>query len=134
MSSKILYADVLMPLPLKDFDPTEAAVAWKILHEGGKKVVFATPDAKIASADPVMVTGKGLGVFKFNLRADKYGRNAYAEMIKDQAYLNPISYEEINIDEYNALVLPGGHAKGIRPYIESSLLQEVVSDFFGKWH
>jgi putative intracellular protease/amidase len=55
---------VLIPLPACGFDPTEAGVAWKVLSERGHEVVFATPDGKPASADPIMVTGKGLGLLK----------------------------------------------------------------------
>ena len=72
---------VLIPLPAHGFDPTEAAVPWKVLSERGHEVVFATPDGKPASADPIMVTGKGLGLLKSALRADANGRVAYAEML-----------------------------------------------------
>ena len=34
---------VLMPLPERDFDPTEAAVTWKVLRDAGHTVRFATP-------------------------------------------------------------------------------------------
>jgi len=35
-------AQVLMPLPSRDFDPTEAAVSWKVLRAAGHDVLFAT--------------------------------------------------------------------------------------------
>lgn len=31
---------------------------------------------------------------------------------------------------FDALVLPGGHAKGMRPYLESTVLQNLVARFF----
>jgi len=43
---------VLIVLPQRDFDPSEVAVTWKILHDVGHQVAFATPDALPASADP----------------------------------------------------------------------------------
>jgi protease I len=36
-------ARVLSPLPSQDFDPTEAAVAWKVCSARGHSIVFATP-------------------------------------------------------------------------------------------
>ena len=37
-------ATILLPLPARDFDPTEVAVSWKTLVAGGHTVVFATPE------------------------------------------------------------------------------------------
>ncbi|MBW2552219.1 MAG: hypothetical protein JRE73_15990, partial [Deltaproteobacteria bacterium] len=85
---------VLIPLPARGFDPTEAAVPWKVLFERGHEVVFATPDGKPASADPIMVTGKGLGLLKSVLRADANGRAAHAEMLASDAFQNPVTYDE----------------------------------------
>ena len=42
---------VLIPLPTRGFDPTEASVPWKLLFERGHEIAFATPDGKPASAD-----------------------------------------------------------------------------------
>jgi protease I len=120
---------ILMPLPLNDFDPTEAAVTWKILREAGHNIVFATPNAQPAAADPIMVTGRGLGLLKWSMRADSNGRKAYSEMTSSLSYLKPISYQGIDSTKYDLLVLAGGHAKGMRPYLESSLLQSIVSEF-----
>lgn len=55
-------ASILIPLPSTDFDPTEAGVPWRILTRVGHTVRFATPDGAQAAADPIMVTGKGLGL------------------------------------------------------------------------
>jgi hypothetical protein len=37
-------ARVLIPLPARDFDPSEAAVSWQVLSNAGHIVTFATPD------------------------------------------------------------------------------------------
>jgi putative intracellular protease/amidase len=133
---------VLMPLPAHDFDPTEAAVTWRVLHEAGHQIFFATPEARPAQADPLMLSGEGLdlwstipGLKKFKLlglllRADKFGRAAYAALKQDQNFLHPVAYEKAVADAYDALVLPGGHAKGMRPYLESKVLQALVAEFF----
>jgi len=51
---------VLVPLPAPDFDPSEAAVSWRVLADAGHTVRFATPDGCPAVADDMMLTGKGL--------------------------------------------------------------------------
>ena len=118
-----------MPLPTRGFDPTEAAVPWKVLSARGHDVSFATPDGKPSSADPIMVTGKGLGLLKYVLRADANGRTAYAEMIASDAFQNPITYDEATRGSFDALVLPGGHDKCVKPYLESEILQQIATEF-----
>jgi putative intracellular protease/amidase len=120
---------VLIPLPACGFDPTEAGVAWKVLSERGHEVVFATPDGKPASADPIMVTGKGLGLLKAVLRADANGRAAHAEMVASDSFQDPITYDEAARGAFEALVLPGGHDKSVKPYLESNVLQRIAGDF-----
>jgi putative intracellular protease/amidase len=53
-------ARVLVLLPARDFDPSEAAVSWRVLANAGHTVSFATPDGRPAIADDMMLTGKGL--------------------------------------------------------------------------
>ncbi len=134
--------NILMPLPSNDFDPTEAAVTWKILKAAGHTLEFATPDGMRACADPRMLSGEGLdpwgwipGLRKLRLiglllRADRAGRHAYGELELDAHFLSPRRYDEVRGDQYDALVLPGGHAAGMRPYLESAVLQAFVADFF----
>ena len=123
-------AKVLIPIPTADFDPTESAVPWLILSSAGHDVSFATPDGKQGTADPIMVTGKGLGLLAPVLMADTNGRSAYARMTQCLAFQSPMSYSEILSNDFDALLLPGGHAPGMRSYLESALLQEQVLQFF----
>lgn len=123
-------ATVLMPLPSRDFDPTESGVPWRVLSERGHRLVFATPDGAAGTADPRMVTGEGLGPLAPLLRADAHGRSAYAAMSASPEFRRPIAYDEIATLEIDALVLPGGHAKGMRPYLESAPLQACIASFF----
>ena len=51
-------ARVLVLLPARDFDPSEAAVGWRVLVDAGHTVHFATPDGKPAVADDMMLTGR----------------------------------------------------------------------------
>ena len=34
---------ILIPIPDRDFDPTEVAVSWQMVTRAGHRVVFATP-------------------------------------------------------------------------------------------
>src|SRR5205823_9309128 len=52
-------ARVLMPLPDRDFDPTETAVPWHMLTRDGHEIVFATEAGGAAPAgDPLLLDGK----------------------------------------------------------------------------
>ena len=133
---------ILCPLPRRDFDPTEAAVSWKILREAGHQIVFATPDGQRAAADPIMLSGEGLDSWGFlpvlkkfrliglALRAAAPARAAYAELVRDAQFGAPLRYDQIDAEPFDALLLPGGHAKGMREYLESPVLQTVVAAFF----
>ena len=120
---------VLIPLPTRGFDPTEVSVPWKVLGERGHEIIFATPDGKLAGADPIMVTGKGLGVLKYVLRADAVGRAAYAAMLASEAFQNPISWDDAFKGTFDVLVLPGGHDKTVKPYLESPVVQQITVNF-----
>lgn len=123
-------AKILMPLPARDFDPTETGVPWRVLTERGHAIVFATPEGEPGAADPLMVTGKGLGLLAPFLRANAGGQAAYAAMTASAAFRTPLPYAAIRVEDFDAILLPGGHAKGMRPYLESPLLQGHVAAFF----
>jgi putative intracellular protease/amidase len=136
-------ATVLVPLPERDFDPTEVAVPWKVLVSAGHTVRFATPDGSSAVADERMITGEGLdpwavipGLERFVafgriLRADRAGRAAYAELTAAPELTSPARWDDIDLDTVDGVLLPGGHrARGMRPYLESTLLQEMIVQAF----
>ena len=81
---------------------------------------------RAASADPLMVTGKGLGLFAPVLRANRLGRAAYAAMHESAAFNATVAWDQARLEDFDALLLPGGHAKGMRPYLESAVLQALV--------
>ena len=121
---------ILMPLPLTDFDPTESAIPWQILMQNGIDVVFATSNGKEASCDQKMLTGDGLGPCSAFLRADHHGRTAYNEMTASAAFKNPLDWPTLKHHDFDGLLLPGGHAPGMKEYLESECLQQLVVDFF----
>jgi len=136
-------AVVLIPVPSRDSDPSEVAVSWKVLTGAGHRIVFATPDGNQAHCDELMVTGEGLdpwgllpGLRKLTavgriLRADKVARAAHAELRRDSAWRAPKIWEAVTLDDFDAVLLPGGHrARGMREYLESPVLQTLVVDAF----
>jgi putative intracellular protease/amidase len=127
---RVAERTVVMPLPHVGFDPTESAVPWQVLTAHGATLVFATPDGKVAAADDRMLTGEGLGRYAERLRADAGARAAYERMRGSGDFTNPRPWTELRASDYDALLLPGGHAKGMKPYLESPVLQKFVGEFF----
>jgi len=133
---------IIMPIASRDFDPTEVAVSWQILQAAGHEIVFATPDGERGHADPLMISGEGLdpwgwlpGLRKLRLiglllRADRFGRQAYQALQQDANFLKPLRYDALRSIDYDAMLLPGGHAQGMKTYLESPMLQRFVADFF----
>lgn len=121
---------VLIATSTTDFDPTEVAVPWQVLTAAGVEVRFATDTGRAGMADARMLDGNGLGLLKSVLIAQKPARAAYGIMVQDAAFQNPMSYDDIAPADFDALLLPGGHAKGIIPYLESTVLQRVIAAFF----
>lgn len=112
------------------FDPTEVGVPWRYLVEAGHDVRFATPTGARGTADPRMVTGQDLAILKPFLRADRNGVRDWKACEASPAFQSPIAYEAIRADDFDALVLPGGHAKGMRVYLESPLVHAAIVAFF----
>ncbi|MBD9482938.1 DJ-1/PfpI family protein [Pseudomonas sp. PDM14] len=134
---------VVIPLPSRDYDPSEAALAWRQLRDAGYRVCFATPDGLPATPDPVMMTGEGLdpwglipGLRKLKLlglllRARRDAREACAQMLADPDYRQPLRHERLRVEDFAGLLIPGGHwARGMRAYLDSADLQTFVAAFF----
>ena len=118
-------ARVLCPLPDTDFDPTEAAVPWHVLTRAGHEVVFATEQGAKPACDPLLLTGVIFG----ELGAKKEPKALYAAMARSEALAGPITWAAIDPSAYDALLLPGGHAPGMKQYLGSELLQRKVAAF-----
>lgn len=117
---------VLIPLPDNGFDVTEVAVPWRLLTEAGYTVVFATENGTVAAGDPLLLSGVPFGVLGAKPEAKKY----YNQMINSTAFQHPLTWANIIPNEFNGLILPGGHAPGMRQYLESRELQQKVASFW----
>ncbi|MFV2073910.1 MAG: type 1 glutamine amidotransferase domain-containing protein [Thermoanaerobaculales bacterium] len=127
-----MVSSILVPIPRTDFDPTEVAVPWRVLTEAGVAVRFATLDGTPGTADPRMVTGNGLGPLKLVLRADARGRDAYARLLDDPHFNEPLTFGQMIASDFDGLHLPGGHAAGMKEYLESVEVHRLIADFFAR--
>lgn len=118
---------ILLPVPDRDFDTTEVAVPWRLLTRAGFHVTFATEQGRQAPAcDPRLLTGVLFG----KLGADPEAKAFYTELQNSPEFRNPIAWSSIVSEHYDALVLPGGHAPGMRQYLANHVLLEKVSEFW----
>src|SRR5690348_5187987 len=118
---------ILLPVPDRDFDVTEVAVPWKILRRAGHEVVFATERGGSApAADPLLLTGVLFG----KLGAEPEPKAFYAEMTQAPEFQHPLAWSALQPSDYDALVLPGGHAPGMRQYLGSEVLQKQIAAFW----
>ncbi len=120
----------LMVLPNMDFDPTEAAVPWHVLKTAGHEVYFATGDGTQAICDQATLNGTELSGLLKSLAAKPDNAALYRQMEKDSKFKHPQAWADVSPDEYDALVLPGGHAPGMKPYLESQDVFSICKNFF----
>jgi putative intracellular protease/amidase len=120
---------VWMPLPDRDFEPGEAAIPWRALHRAGHAVVFATEkgtSGALPEADPRLLSGVLFG----KLGASPDAKAAYEEMRASPELANRVPWDSIDTKTFDGLLLPGGHAPGMRQYLGSASLQEKAGEFF----
>ena len=120
---------VWMPLPDRDFEPGEAAIPWRALHQAGHDVVFATErggEGPSPEADPRLLNGVLFG----KLGASPDAKAAYEEMKVSPELAARVPWDSIDPDTFDGMLLPGGHAPGMRQYLGAASLQEKASAFF----
>jgi putative intracellular protease/amidase len=117
---------VLIPLPDHDFDTTESAVSWQAFVEAGFEVTFATETGRVPACDPRLLR---TGFFNF-LPAGPDAVSAYHAMTASAEFNAPITYRDVDINDFDAIHLSGGHAPGMKQYLDSTVLQQKVVDFY----
>ena len=116
-----------MPVPDRDFDVTEVAVPWRVLTAAGHRVRFATEmAATVPAADPRLLTGVLFG----RLGAADEPKRFYRELTGSPEFRDTIAWADLDPADYDGLVLPGGHAPGMRQYLGSAVLREKVAQFW----
>jgi putative intracellular protease/amidase len=119
-------AKVLVPLPDRDFDVTEVAVPWKLLREAGHEVSFATEAGATPACDPLLITGVVFGQLGARPEAIAF----YRELEVAPEFVSPRRWADCNAGDFDALLLAGGHAPGMRQYLGSEVVQQIAAAFF----
>ncbi|MER6224431.1 type 1 glutamine amidotransferase domain-containing protein [Streptomyces sp. 900105755] len=118
---------VLMPLPDRDFDVTEVAVPWRELTRAGHQVVFATERGGTRpAADPRLLTGVLFG----QLGAEDEPRRFYEQLTAAPEFTDTVGWSGLDVTGFDGLLLPGGHAPGMRQYLGSPELRDQVGRFW----
>lgn len=120
-------ARIWIPLPDRDFEPTEVAVPWRLLTRAGHEVVFATQQGGSTPACDQLLLGS---VVFGKLGASAEAKRCYAEMQQAPEFVRPISWRDIEPQSYDGLLIGGGHAQGMRQLLEDDLLRERVLAFW----
>lgn len=120
---------ILILLPTSDYDPTESSVVWQAMRQAGIEVRFATPQGLPAYADSRLVN-VGFGPLNPLLMTRDTDLAHYARMIEDKWFRQPMAYTDVDCDQYDGLLIPGGHAKGMRSLLESDQAQRIALHFF----
>jgi putative intracellular protease/amidase len=115
-----------MPLPDFDFDPTESSIPWQACTAHGWRVTISTESGNIPQADSYKLKGPLPGL----LSAGSKAKIAYQHMTQDPSFQHPIPYAEIEPNQFEAILLPGGDGLRMKQYLESSVLQFKVLQFW----
>ena len=100
---------------------------WRLLTRLGHVVQFATEHGgRPPAADPRLLDGVIFG----QLGAAAEPKAFYAEMQSDEHFRAPVAWADVRPDELDGLILPGGHAPGMRQYLESEVLRSKVAEYW----
>ena len=114
-------------MPDHDFDVTEVAVPWRLLTRRGHVVRFATEHGgRAPAADQRLLDGVIFG----QLGAADEAKAFYAEMQSDNEFRAPLAWADVEPAEFDGLILPGGHAPGMRQYLGSEVLRGKVAEYW----
>ena len=117
---------ILMPVPDRDFDVTEVAVPWKLATAAGHDVVFATEAGATPAADPLLLRGVLFG----KLGARPEPKQFYEEMMRAPAFVTTRPWGAIDVADFGGLILPGGHAQGMKQYLGSDDVHRLIARFW----
>lgn len=125
-------ARILVILPQDGFDPGEVALPWHVWRRAGHDVAFAAESRMAPTCDGITLTGKGLPWFASGLAARSETRRFYAQLREQSAFREPLVWGEVDLAAFDALHFPGGHAPGMRPYLESPVVADIARAAFAR--
>jgi len=118
---------VLVPLPDHDFDVTEVSVPWHILTAAGHEVTFATQrPGTVPAGDPRLLAGVLFG----RLGAEAEPKCFYQQLADSDEFRHTTGWSDLVPADFDGLILPGGHAPGMRQYLAAAVLQQKVAEFW----
>jgi putative intracellular protease/amidase len=120
---------ILILLPTSDYDPTESSVPWQAMRLAGLDARFATPAGLPAYADARLVD-IGFGPLNPLLMTRDADLESYARMSVDDWFRRPLAYADVDPEQFAGLLIPGGHAKGMRSLLESEQARAIALHFF----
>ena len=122
-------ATVLMPLPDRDFDVTEVAVPWKLLTRAGHTLVVSRPSTAPSprSADPLLLEGVLFGAWA---PPPSHGSST-PRWSRLPTGPSRFPGRTVDVTEYDGLLLPGGHAPGMRQYLGETVHASQVAAVLG---
>ncbi|MFC9238082.1 type 1 glutamine amidotransferase domain-containing protein [Streptomyces decoyicus] len=70
------------------------------------------------------------GVLFGRLGAEEEPRRCYEELTRSEEFTATVAWAELAPEEYDGLILPGGHAPGMRQYLGSEVLRQQAGRFW----
>lgn len=119
----------LILLPHLGYDPTESSLPWQAARAAGFEACFATPLGMPAYADARLVS-IGFGPLNPVLMTRAADLEHYRQMTCDPAFRSPLGYAEVDPQAFEGLLIPGGHARGMRSLLESAQVRRIILAFF----
>ncbi len=120
---------ILILLPHADYDPSESSLPWQAARDAGFAAQFATPLGMPAYADSRLVS-LGFGPLNPLLMTPAADLARYHAMTRDPAFCSPLPYAGVDPAAYEGLLIPGGHARGMRSLLESEEVRRIILAFF----
>jgi putative intracellular protease/amidase len=98
-----------------------------VLRDAGHEVLFATEQAgTVPAADPRLLTGVIFG----QLGAVPAAKESYAALARAAEFVAPLGWADMDPAAFDGMLLPGGHAPGMRQYLGSPVLRGQVARFW----
>ena len=125
-------ARILVILPQDGFDPGEVALPWHVWQRAGHEVCFAAESRTPPTCDGITLTGEGLPWYASGLAARSETRRHYAQLREQAAFREPLAWGDVDVAAFDAIHFPGGHAPGMRPYLESPVVADIARATFAR--
>ncbi len=122
---------ILVLLPDIGYHPAELSVPCKALLDAGFELQFVTLSGKKSRADDNLLDVKSCLLTRF-FTGSSADQRKHRELIKSDAFCNPKSITDTNLQNAQGIFIPGGFGKGMKAFIESAEVWRLLADAFIK--